>query len=162
MTILKSLFEPPIPIQAFHATTEQITWQSSIHLRENNPQPVIFYLPSKSRTSHRRKEAATKKWLVDDTRSPRPKGGATSGPSSFVRKRFQMGKELERSSEFLWDRQPLPGLRRNGCAMITSRGSISLTSGSEAPVCFATLPEFMNAMFSARWQRRPSAGAAAC
>ena len=63
--------------------------------------PIVILCPaSKSATSHRREEAALKKWLEGDIKSPRRKSVEISSPSSFARKLLRMGRENARSNEF--------------------------------------------------------------
>jgi hypothetical protein len=87
---------PQLPIRTgfLHGTSRSASWLCIPNRRTwqrwTPPPPkwsltMVLFLPSKSETSHRRKEAALKEWLEDDTKSPRRNGGAMSGRFWFVR-----------------------------------------------------------------------------
>ena len=116
---------------------------------------VILCPTSKSEASHRRREAALKKWLEEDTKNLRPKGVGSSGVSSFARILLKMGRETGKSNEFHWGRRRLPKPKPSGCATITSPRSIRRTSVSAAPSCSGTSLEFMNVTCFRLWRARP-------
>src|SRR5438477_3385261 len=115
--------------------------------------PIVILCPaSKSATSHRRREAALKKWLVEDIRNLRLKGVEISSRSSFARTLLKMGREHGKLNESRSDPRPLPGPKPSERVTTTWQTSTRRTSASVGPSCSGTLLESMNVMF---WQPRP-------
>ena len=125
--------------------------------------PIVILCPaSKSVTSHRRREAASKKWLVEDIRNLRLKGVEISSRSSFARTLLKMGREHGKLNGSRSDPRLLPGRKLSERVTTTWQTSTRRTSASAGPSCSGTLLESMNVMF---WQPRPvprGTGARAC
>lgn len=123
---------------------------------------MLHFHASKSVTSHCRKEAALKRWLEEDTRNPRLRGGGISGRSSFARMLLKMGREDGKLNGSHSDLQPLPGPRPSERATTTWRTSTRRKSASVGQSYSGTLLECMNVMFCQLWPALPESGARVC